>query len=51
MESKTVKIHPRKLARSMAKAMIGSNKIGRFDWRGLAIEAAKSRNKKGVKRT
>ena len=49
-EKKKITVHPRKLARSMAKAMIGSNKIGRFDWRGLAIEAAKPRNKKGDKR-
>ena len=36
--------------RSMAKAMIGSNKIGHYDWRGLAVEASKPRNKKGVRK-
>ena len=44
------KIHPRRLARSMAKAMIHSNKLRRYDWRGLAIEASKPQNKKGVKK-
>lgn len=50
MDKKIASIHPRKLARSMAKAMIDSNKIGRYDWRGLAAEAAKPRKKKGVRK-
>lgn len=50
MDKKIASVHPRKLARSMAKAMIGSNKIGGYDWRGLAAEAAKPGKKKGVRK-
>lgn len=44
-EKKKITVHPRRLARSMAKRLIGSNKIGRYDWRKLALEAAKPRKK------
>ncbi len=50
MDKKIASVHPRKLARSMAKAMIGSNKIGSYDWRGLAAEAAKPGKKKGARK-
>ena len=40
------KVHPRKLARSMAKARIGSNKI-RNNWRRAAADQAKNPFGKG----
>lgn len=43
-------VHPRKLARSMAKARIGSSKLSRHDWRRAAVDQAKDPVKKGVPR-
>lgn len=50
MEDKTMRVHPRKLARSMAKARTGMNKLRYFDWRRAAADQAKNPIKRGAKK-
>ena len=48
MEENKVRIFPRRLARSMAKARTGNNKLSRYDWRAAAADQAKRTFKKGA---
>ena len=43
-------VHPRKLARSMAKARIGSSKLRYHDWRRAAVDQAKNPVKRGAQK-
>lgn len=49
MKDNNIGVHPRKLARRMAKARIGTNKI-RNIWRDAAAEQAKDPLKKGARK-
>lgn len=49
MENKTIRVHPRKLARSMAKARTGIKNLRYFDWRRAAADQAKNPVKRGEK--
>jgi hypothetical protein len=68
MDKKIASIHPRKLARSMAKANLNERHVTGYNkerksatgmkipsifarnWKELAVEASKPRNKKGVRK-
>lgn len=50
MKDNKIGVHPRKLARSMAKARIGSSKLSRHDWRRAAADQAKDPVKKGARK-
>lgn len=45
-----IKVFPRRLARSMAKARTGNSKLSRYDWRAAAADQAKRTFKKGASR-
>ena len=47
-----IRVHPRKLARSMAKAMIEDrHDLSKMDWRAAAVDMAQNiQNKKGAKK-
>lgn len=50
MDKKIASIHPRKLARSMAKARTGIKNLRYFDWRRAAADQAKNPIKRGAKK-
>lgn len=45
-----LRVHPRRLARSIAKKQVGRNGIAAYDWRRIAVDASRPRKKKGAKK-